>query len=57
MKFSALFDRTEYLLLAAFMIPSVIVLAAAVASVSHADDSAARELLGSSNPCADEHFQ
>lgn len=38
----------EYLLLAAFMIPSVVVLAAAAVTVSHADDSAARELLGSS---------
>jgi hypothetical protein len=46
----------EYLLLAAFMIPSAVVLAAAAVSVSHTDDSAAREFLGSSVPCAHEHF-
>jgi len=43
----------EYLLLAGFMIPSLIVLAAAVVSVSHADDPAAQMSLGSSAACAE----
>jgi hypothetical protein len=42
----------EYLLLAAFMIPSLVVLGAAVVSVSHADDPAAQMSLGSSAACA-----
>lgn len=40
----------EYLLLAAFMIPSLVVLAAAVVTVAHADD-AARALARSEIPC------
>jgi hypothetical protein len=44
----------DYLLFAAFMIPSLFVLAAAVVTVWHGDDSAAREFLGSSDPCAED---
>jgi hypothetical protein len=44
----------EYLLLAAFMIPSLVVLGAAVVTFSHADDPAARELVTSSALCAGE---
>jgi hypothetical protein len=44
----------EYLLLAAFMIPSLLVLAAAVVTVWHGDDSAAREFLSCSDPWADD---
>jgi len=46
MKLSALLDRMEYLLFAAVLLPSLIVIAAAVVSVSHADEAAqAREFL------------
>jgi hypothetical protein len=44
----------DYLLFAAFMIPSLLVLAAGVVTVWHSDDPAAREFLGSSDPCADD---
>jgi hypothetical protein len=43
----------EYLLLAAFMIPSLVVAGAAVVTVSHTDHPTAREILGSSASCAE----
>ena len=46
MKFSDLVDRMEYLLFAAVLVPTFVVIAAAVVSVSHAADAApAREFL------------
>ena len=43
----------EYLLLAAFMIPSVVVASAAVLTISHTDHSTAREVHDSSASCAE----
>jgi hypothetical protein len=46
MKFSDLVDRLEYLLFAAVLVPTLVVIAAAVVSISHAADAAAaREFL------------
>jgi hypothetical protein len=41
----------EYLLLATFFIPSVLVLAAAVVTISHADDPTAREMAALDEGC------